>query len=197
MKRPLFDHFSLLAPFYDHVIGTTDVDRLRELLDLPVRGRLLDAGGGTGRVAQALRGMAAEIVVTDVSPPMLRRAAAKDGLHTVLAHAEFLPFGSGTFERVVVVDALHHFCDQRQAIADLWRVLAPGGRLVVEEPNVDTRIAKLVALFEKLTLMNSRFYPPRAIQGFFEDLGGRVSVHTDHPFNAWIVVDKPFERVGD
>jgi demethylmenaquinone methyltransferase/2-methoxy-6-polyprenyl-1,4-benzoquinol methylase len=126
--QPAFDHFSLFAPFYDRVFDFLDPTRLRELLELPTAGRLLDAGGGTGRVAQALRGLAGQIVVTDLSAAMLRRAADKDGLYPVRAHAERLPFPDASFDRILVVDAFHHFCDQAEAAADLWRVLVPGGR---------------------------------------------------------------------
>jgi len=186
----LFDHFSLLAPFYDHVFSFRDPIRLRELLDLPTEGRLLDAGGGTGRVAQAFRGLVDHIVVADLSAPMLRQAAQKGGLDLAQAHAERLPFPDASFDRILIVDAFHHFCDHRQAAADLWRVLIPGGRLVIEEPNIEAWQVKLVALAERLMLMRSQFHSPGDMARLFETLGGRVDVHEDHGFNAWIVVEK-------
>jgi len=190
MRLQGFDHFSLLAPFYDRVFNFLDPTRLRELLDLPAEGRLLDAGGGTGRVAQAFHGLVDRIVVTDLSVPMLRQAAGKDGLDLACAQAERLPFPDASFDRILVVDAFHHFCDQHQAAANLWRVLAPGGRLVIEEPNIETWPARLVALAERLVLMRSRFYSPRDMRRLFEVLGGRVDVYVDHDFNVWVVVEK-------
>jgi demethylmenaquinone methyltransferase/2-methoxy-6-polyprenyl-1,4-benzoquinol methylase len=190
MTRWKFDHFSLFAPFYDRMFDFLDPTRLRELLELPTAGRLLDAGGGTGRVAQALRGLAGQIVVTDLSAAMLHRAAGKDGLYPVRAHTERLPFPDASFDRILVVDAFHHFCDQQEAVAELWRVLVPGGRLVIEEPNVETWPVKLVALAERLALMRSRFYSPGDLQRLFQALGGRVEVYADHAFNAWVVVEK-------
>ena len=65
---------------------------------------------------------------------MLAEARAKGTVAPVRGHAERLPFPDGSFDRILVVDALHHFCDQREAIGDLLRVLAPGGRLLVAEP---------------------------------------------------------------
>ncbi len=185
------DHFSLAAPFYERIIGgLLDPATLRAYLDLPTTGRLLDAGGGTGRVAQALRGLASEIVVTDVSSGMLRHAAGKDGLSALRAQVEALPFADATFDRIVVVDAFHHFADHRAAIAELWRVLAPGGRLVIEEPNIDTLIVKVVALAERVALMQSRFFSPRDMGQMLQAVGAQVELHSDHAFNAWVVAHK-------
>ncbi|MFN2222639.1 MAG: hypothetical protein ACK2UH_08815, partial [Candidatus Promineifilaceae bacterium] len=76
----MFDHFGILAPFYERVIAAPDVSRLSALLELPAAGRLLDAGGGTGRVSSQLRPMVDELIVTDVSYGMLAQAQAKSGL---------------------------------------------------------------------------------------------------------------------
>ena len=49
---PLLDHFGFLAPFYDRLIKPKAPEYLWDLAQLPTDGILLDAGGGTGRVAQ-------------------------------------------------------------------------------------------------------------------------------------------------
>jgi demethylmenaquinone methyltransferase/2-methoxy-6-polyprenyl-1,4-benzoquinol methylase len=159
-------------------------------LALPTEGRLLDAGGGTGRVAQTLHGLASQIVVTDVSHGMLCEAAPKNGLAPLQAHAELLPFPDTSFERILVVDAFHHFCNQHEAVIELWRVLAPGGRLVIEEPNIETWPVKLVALAEKLALMRSHFYAPHQIKAMLEPLQAHVEIHTDQQYTAWVVAQK-------
>jgi ubiquinone/menaquinone biosynthesis C-methylase UbiE len=184
------DHFALLAPFYDHIFGPLDPTQLRDLLRLPTPGRLLDAGGGTGRVSEMLRGQAAQIVVVDLSAAMLRQAGRKSGLRVSCAHVERLPFPEDMFERILMVDAFHHLCDQRQAALDLLRVLAPGGRLVVEEPNIETLPVKLIALGERLMLMRSCFYSLADMRRIFEAAGGRVTIESDHAYNAWVIVEK-------
>ena len=45
----MLDHFGFLAPYYDRFIGPPQIDHWQDLLQLPLAGNLLDAGGGTGR----------------------------------------------------------------------------------------------------------------------------------------------------
>ena len=192
IKLPSFDHFDLLAPWYERVITTANVDYLAPLLALEPHHRLLDVGGGTGRVTAPLARRVAQTVITDLSAGMLQQAAAKDGLQPANAHAELLPFAANSFDRVMIVDALHHVCDQALTAAELLRVLAPDGRLVVEEPNIETGRVKLIAIAEKLALMRSHFLGPAAMQTLFEKAGGRATIHTrpDNDFNVWLVVTK-------
>ena len=185
--RPI-DHFGLLAPFYDRIFRGLNLDRVQEWLDLPAT-RLLDVGGGTGRVSGGLKGVGT-IIVIDPSRAMLRAARGKNGLCLTNAHAEKIPFPDGSFDRVLVVDAFHHFCDQEQAAGELLRVLAPGGRLVIEEPNIARWGVKLIALGERLALMGSRFFHPESMRRMFEVRGGQVTVNTDDVVNAWLVVER-------
>jgi ubiquinone/menaquinone biosynthesis C-methylase UbiE len=185
---PPFGHFDLLAPLYETFFPPRDPRELLARTGLPC-GALLDAGGGTGRVSQFARGAADPIVVADLSHPMLIEARSKSGLHPVCSHTETLPFADSTFARIVMVDALHHVCDQRRTAAELWRVLAPGGRLVVEEPDVRHLAVKLIAIGEKLALMRSRFLAPPRIAELFRRPGASVRVDAGNG-TAWIIVEK-------
>ena len=186
----MFDHFNLLAPFYERVIAPPEVGRLQEILKLPARGWLLDAGGGTGRVSAQLRPMVDELVVTDASAGMLAQARQKKVLQISQSHAERLPFADETFERILVVDALHHFANQREAIADIARVLKTGGRLVIEEPNINLFRVKLIAFAEKITLMQSHFISPEDIRDELIRHGLKTRIEKDSQISAWIVADK-------
>jgi ubiquinone/menaquinone biosynthesis C-methylase UbiE len=186
---PAFDHFDWIAPLYETFIRPADSQALFGRIGLPTGGALLDAGGGTGRVAQMLRGMAGMIVVADLSLPMLAEARAKDGLNPACAHTERLPFPDEFFARIIMVDAFHHVCDQQQTAAELWRVLQPGGRLVIEEPDIREFGVKLLALAEKLALMRSRFLAPPRIGEMFSHPGARIRMETESA-TAWIIVEK-------
>jgi ubiquinone/menaquinone biosynthesis C-methylase UbiE len=186
---PVIDHFGIIAPYYDHAIPLRQVEQFCELVELPVRGRLLDIGGGTGRIARALRNQVSEAIVVDESPRMLSQAKAKDGLSIVCSHSESLPFPAEFFERVIMVDALHHVRDQQASAAEIWRSIKPGGLAVILEPDARRLSAKIVAVFEKVLLMRSHFLSPEQIARLFSYPNANVRI-VDDGFNAWVCVRK-------
>lgn len=195
MRR--FDHFDLLAGLYDRVFSFLGAEHLSSFLDLAPGQRLLDVGGGTGRVSQGLRDRCT-VVVCDTSQGMTRQARAK-GLLTVRGAVEALPFADGAFDRMLVVDAFHHFGDHRAAAGELLRALRPGGRLVIEEPDIQRWPVKLIALGERLLLMRSRFFDAEALSRLFQEAGGTVEVveptgeppSTGQPVSLHVVVSRP------
>ena len=93
----------------------------------------IGCGEGTNLARLVRRGAAIGI---DRSIDKLRFAAGVvPAARLVAADALALPFGDGAFSGVLVRDLLHHVTDRRQAAAEAVRVLAPGGTLVVLEPN--------------------------------------------------------------
>ncbi len=194
MPRPWFDHFRFVAPIYDHVFTADGADHaaLGERLALPAEGLLLDAGGGTGRVSAALRAETGGVVVVDMSRGMLARAREKNGLYPTLGQVERLPFAAGQFARILVVDAFHHFFHYEEAVADLWRVLQPGGRLVIVEPNIARWQVRLIALAETLLLMRSRFHTAQELEALFSPYkNARAAVDVEgNPFQIVLTVDK-------
>jgi ubiquinone/menaquinone biosynthesis C-methylase UbiE/8-oxo-dGTP pyrophosphatase MutT (NUDIX family) len=189
-RGSMLNHFDRIAPFYDRLIRMIWLDKLIELLDLPKNGVLLDAGGGTGRVSAHLAHLTGKVLVSDISHPMLLQTRHKPGLLALRAHAERLPLAAGSVDRILVVDALHHFCDQKQALGDLVRVLRPGGRMVIEEPDIARWIVKFLALFEKLARMQSRFLSAEQIMALLPQAGLKASWESDGKLICWVVVDK-------
>ncbi len=182
------EHFNLIAGFYDKTARFMPSQALLRTLDLPVKGLLLDAGGGTGRVAAGLRAFVGGVVIADVSRGMMRYARDKD-LDCVHAPAESLPFASGTFDRIIMLDALHHVHSQELTLAELSRTLKPGGRLVIIEPDIHKFIVRLVALGEKLLLMRSRFLPGEKIAALLSKSSAKVWIEFDET-NVWVVAEK-------
>lgn len=184
------DHFDFIAPWYDRIVRLPVSSRLTELLDLSGSGILLDAGGGTARSSFHLLPLVGRLVICDFSLAMLRQAQAKGGMESVQARAEALPFGNGAFDRVLVVDALHHFFDQPKAIREFIRVLKPGGRLVVEEPDRRQWIIKVLAIAEKMAFMRSRIYSMRDILDMIAAAGLDGRIERGDRFTSWIIADK-------
>jgi ubiquinone/menaquinone biosynthesis C-methylase UbiE len=182
-----FDHFDVIAPIYARVTYSS-ADKMRELAELPINGRLLDIGGGTGRVSSTLLTDVGEVVVADVSMGMLDKAD-RSALKPVCSYSEFLPFPADSFERVIMVDALHHVIDQIATAREMLRVLKPGGILIIVEPDINTFSVKLIALAEKMLLMRSHFLSPRQISKLFSSDSVKVDVHLEDS-NAWVVVTK-------
>jgi demethylmenaquinone methyltransferase/2-methoxy-6-polyprenyl-1,4-benzoquinol methylase len=182
-----FDHFGFIAPLYARASADpASVARLDSLARLPVSGRLLDLGGGTGRIASALRGQAAQIVVADESIGMLRQVP--DGLDAVRGLSECLPFAASSFDAILLVDALHHVASQAGTVREMWRVLAPGGRIVIEEPDIRAMVVKGIAVGEKLLGMRSHFLPPDDIAGLFPG-DARVEIVTGRS-SVWVMAAK-------
>ena len=103
---------------------------------------------------------------------------------------EALPFPDESFERVIMVDALHHVFSQHETAREMYRVLKPGGRVVIEEPDIRHIFVKLIAVAEKLILMRSHFLAPSKIAGLFSFDSANVSTYFSKGI-AWVVIEKP------
>jgi len=183
------DHFDLIARFYDRVFHFLGSERLMGLLQTQPGERILDIGGGTGRVSQTF-GDDYVVVVCDPSWGMLREARQKQ-LIVCCGLAEHLPFADDAFDRIVMVDTFHHLRDQHAAAKETLRVLRPGGRLVIEEPDIRRWAVKLIALGERLLLMRSRFYSIADMARAFEEVGGKIVVLEEgHDFNVRLAVER-------
>lgn len=185
-----FDHFDILAPFYEHLFHSAPDEEFLNLAASETGALVLDAAGGTGRVAQHLSAAGARVVIQDSSQQMLRQAASKDSLAPARSCVEQLPFAGEVFTRIVMVDAFHHVSDQAVTARELYRVLAPGGRLVIEEPDIRALLVKFIAVGEKLLLMRSHFLHGEKIAALFHPLGGQVEVRRSN-HTVRVVIEKP------
>jgi len=183
------DHFGFLAPFYERFIPPRIPENIIALVNLTGMEIVLDAGGGTGRVSQFLVGKAVQIVVADQSFGMLQEARTKNGLQLICSETEDLPLANNTFDRIIMVDALHHVGNQGKTTRELWRVLKAGGRIVIEEPNIQSFGVRLIAFAERLFLMRSHFLSPVQIANMFRFHRAQVKVEVDGS-TSWILVGK-------
>lgn len=108
-----------------------------ELAELGPSDRVLDVGCGPGAAVRAAATLVTESVGADPSERMLRaaRRRSKD-LHNVRyiqAPAHRLPFDDRRFSVVWTIHSMHHWGDEIAGLAEVRRVLSPGGRFLVVE----------------------------------------------------------------
>jgi len=139
LKRRTSESFTRSAEAYVKSAGHAhgrDLERLVELA-APRPGELaLDVATGGGHTARALAAAGACVVASDLTAGMLaaaRQAGSEGIVAWVQGDAEILPFGSGIFGIVSCRIAAHHFPSVPRFLAEVARVLAPGGRLALED----------------------------------------------------------------
>jgi SAM-dependent methyltransferase len=92
--------------------------------------RVLEVGGGDGWLAARLRDeLACDVTMVDQSERMVELAAGR-GLDARVGDVQELPFADGSFDTAVAAWMLYHVADIERGLAELARVLAPGGHLV-------------------------------------------------------------------
>lgn len=96
--------------------------------------RILDAGCGVGMYTDQFRRFSPHVTGVEIDPAAAAQAGARaPGI--VVAPAEALPFADGSFDVVFSHEVIEHVADDRRAAAEMTRVLAPAGRIVLFCPN--------------------------------------------------------------
>lgn len=122
--------------------GGFDDERYREILDLCQAmprppGIVVDVGCNDGYAIRVIGiGRESRVVGIDISRQLLERfRASLPGQTAVEAHGGRLPLADGAVDFLFCTETLEHLPDPAAALDDFARVLAPGGRLVVQSPN--------------------------------------------------------------
>lgn len=175
-----------LAERFDTLMNAYDISRrLEELIDVclkdvPLAGRLtLDAGCGTGRGTQRLSEKGAKVVALDLGTRLTRYTANRYPCVPVVGSILELPFDDRTFDIVFSSEVIEHTPDPLQAAQELYRVLRPGGHLVLSTPGwlwqTPVRIATRLGLRPYKGLEN--FVTASALRRALEQVGAQVLVH--------------------
>jgi len=165
--------------------------------------RVLDIAGGTGDLARAFArraGPTGEVWLTDINDSMLRvgRDRLTDAgllVPAAVCDAERLPFPSGYFDRVSVAFGLRNMTHKDRALAEMARVLKPGGKLLVLE---FSRVARPLAPVYDWYSFNVLPWLGKAVakdEASYRYLAESIRMHPDQETLAGMLREAGLERV--
>jgi demethylmenaquinone methyltransferase / 2-methoxy-6-polyprenyl-1,4-benzoquinol methylase len=141
--------FAPLGPTYDRVgaalsLGQDPRGRRFLVARLPRGGHVLDVATGTGLVAAELLRRGFQVTGVDLSPEMLAVAHRRfgDQVRLINASAEALPLASASFDHLTVTHVLRYVTDPQATLAELARVVRPGGVVAALEFGVPRGLAR-------------------------------------------------------
>ncbi len=182
--------FDIVAPIYGKFPGARKTyQKLDKLANFSKTDRLLDLGGGMGRIAKLFSTRVAEVFVVDPSAGMIQECRKQRNLNCRLANAENLPFADDYFDKIIIVDAFHHFNSQDEACGEIKRVLKTGGKVIVEEFNFGF-LNPMFAFLEKMITVPGRFYRPEELEDLFRSCGFSVRLADQGSIIYYLIGEK-------
>ena len=158
--------------------------RVGELV--PAGARVLDCAAGTGEFSLAAAKRAASVLCTDQSEAMLnqaRKKAARKRLTSIsfaCRDITALPDPDGSFDAVIAGNVLHLLDDPEPAVRELWRVTAPGGRLILPtylQGKVGAAYGTMIKIYQGVGFHYEHAFTPETYREFLERLNlGPVTV---------------------
>lgn len=184
-------------------------DRFRGAVGEAGAGVILDVACGPGVVTAALAGRATSVTAFDATPAMLEKArkrCAEAGLDNVRfeqGDAQSMPFADGTFDVAVTRLAIHHFADPKRVIGEIFRVLRPGGTLVIADVIVseDVGEAQLQNAIEiirdpsHIRMLSGSELDSVVSEGGFE-IASETTWEKSREFEEWMGIANDPQRVG-
>ncbi len=140
-----YDRSPLQRAFFDRVQARVVAAALEAS---PGPRSIVDVGCGTGRLLLRLGRAypAARLTGVDPAPGMARIAGHRDRITALVGVAERLPLLAGSTDLVVTTMSFHHWADQRRGLAEIRRVLAPGGHLLLADAVATAWLRPFLAL---------------------------------------------------
>ena len=166
-----------LAEFTNRRVNSAAVTRVAQLI--PDGARVLDCAAGTGAFTLAAARRAESVLCTDLSQAMLDRAekkARKKSLSNItfaLRDLTALPEEGGSFTVVLAANVLHLLPEPEKAVRELWRVTAPGGRLILPtylQGKTGASYGTLIKIYQGIGFHYEYAFTPETYRAFLENL---------------------------
>lgn len=146
---------------------------------VPPGARVLDCAAGTGEFSLAAAARAEAVLCTDLSLPMLdqaRRKAKKRGLSNIsFARRDVTALSDrdGSFDAVIAANVLHLLPEPEKAVRELWRVAAPGGRLILPtylQGRAGAAYGAMIKIYQGVGFHYEHAFTPETYRQFLEGL---------------------------
>lgn len=167
-----------LAELTNRRVNRQTVRRVAQLI--PQGAAVLDCAAGTGEFSLAAAKRAASVLATDLSQPMLDRAAAKarragvDNINFALGDVTALELADGSFDVVLAANVLHLLPEPEKAVRELWRVTRAGGRLILPtylQGQVGAAAGAVIKIYQGVGFHYEHAFTPETYRAFLEGLG--------------------------
>lgn len=138
--------------------------------------QVLDIGAGTGIMSEFAYACRNDLkfIAVDPAEGMLKFSA--EYIQTHKAYAEKLPFEEGSFEAILIGEALHHFSDVEKSMQEIVRILKKEGNLFIYEFDSSTFMGKSLCSIEKIFGEPGNFFPPKVLKQILERYGFSVVI---------------------
>lgn len=178
--------------FWDRFAGVYDLAEsinggvCTEMCDItrrltPSGAKVLDCAAGTGELSLAAADNADSVLCTDLSKNMLKQAQRKaralgaDNIEFAARNIFDLQEPDGTYDIVIAGNVLHLLTNPQGAVREMYRVLKPGGKLLLPTFTTRNSAGLLIGIYKKLGYDPAAAYSPSEYKKMLEDCGlGRV-----------------------
>lgn len=149
-------------------------------------GRLLDVGCGAGTYLARMRELGWDVYGVDLSQDAARVAKERYGIPVEVGMLPEVRFPEGMFAVVTMSHVIEHVPDPLAHLAECWRILAPGGQLIIRTPNMVSFASRIfgknwMALDPPRHLV---LFTPSTLRACVQRTGFRVIRERSHPYMA-------------